>query len=927
MAQTVELALAILFLMLIAGVGLIVVVFFYRAKQSPPIQTDNEELVHLRERNELLELAEEVEKLFSLDIAPDALLQSVFDKLSHFKYVTSMWAGLRNSDGIINTIYLYDKTELGFLNETYGVRYISDGSEARNPSEYAFASGEAHFYAPAIDAPMNREWRQRLKYSPLACVISLPLFHSDSARPDGVLSIYSDTTYTNAQELLHFLEDLMRRVMIHAERYEIYYRNVEQTDELKNRFAFYETLFASLPIRVYWKDRNLTFEGCNQLFAKDAQLRNPDAIKGKKEHNLHWQDQASSLEANDKRVLEHGVEMINRIEKLDGMWRLCNRAPLRDAQGEIIGVVGTYLDYTLFYRAQNYHEENEQRFRELLDQMPTIAIQGFDTSRRINYWNRQSEKLYGYSATEAKGKRIDELMLPKEDRKRFKSGLANWLHHNEAMPPQEHEVITKTGRIVPVHSARVLLGQTTSSPQFYTIDFDLSLQKSAEAKLKQLAGHDALTLLPNRHHLNEHLKTLIVKAKRESTPFAIFFIDLDNFKYINDTFGHNYGDELLIQASRRLKSVLRDYDFIARFGGDEFIVTLEYGQDRFVTSHIAQKMIDALSEGFVINGEELFVGASIGIALFPDNSDLLDILLKQADSAMYEAKRAGKNQFAYFTEKLTAEMEEHLQMESALRRLLKEDKLQFYFQPQIDIQSQKVISCEALARWYDEKNETFVPPEMFIPIAEKAHLMETLTHKAIDAAVALLVSWRNLGLEMIRVDVNVPAEFLNSDTLFLSIKALLREKNIDPRYIGIEITESQLVNLHTEASQKVLQNFSRLGIHISIDDFGTGYSSLSYLSQLTINTVKIDKSFILGYKNRQNSALIRSIIAMAHELNYEVLAEGVENEEQANMLQTHHCDKIQGYLYSQPLHPEAITEKLYLIQMNSLENIDETTTI
>jgi len=897
------------------------------AAAAPAAEADASYTEKLRRRNEMLELSAEIEKLYALDLPPETLRRGVFDQLGKFRHFTTVWAGLKDEEGNVRPVYTHDETELGFLTDAYGVRYIADSSEARNPSEYAFACGKAHLFPRAIDAPMNHECLKRLRFAPLASVISLPLFYPDSVRPDGVLSLYTDIPYGDRGDILDYLHELMGRFMGHLKRHESYCRVIERFDGLVASRAFYERLFATLPVRFYWKNRDLTYQGSNMLFAKDARLGVPESLKGKTDRDLFDPETAEALEAGDRRVIEQGTELVNRLEKQGDMWRLNNRAPLRDGDGQIIGMIAAYIDYTLLYRVQNYHETNEQRFRALLDQMPTIAVQGFDAERRINYWNRQSEALYGYSAEEAKGRKIEELMMPEEHRKHFAAAVANWLLHNESLPPQEHIVEAKNGRTVPVHSARILLDRTTESPQFYTIDIDLSRQKAAEAKLKQLADYDALTMLPNRHHLNHHLRGLIDRAKREHSRFAIFFIDLDNFKYINDTFGHNYGDELLIEASGRLKDMLREYDFIARFGGDEFIVTVEYGEDRFITSHIAQKMIDVLRQGFVIKEKELFVSASIGISLFPDNSTSVDMLLKQADTAMYKAKHNGKNQLAYYNKELSSDIESQLMMESALRQTVDDDKLMFFYQPQVDLKTNEIISCEALVRWYDEKSGKYIPPETFLPIVEKAHLMETLTRKAFEEALKLLDQWRTMALRLIRIDINLPAEALNSQSLLHYVGERLRHYGIEAKYIGIEITETRLVELHTETARDVLRGFSELGVHISIDDFGTGYSSLSYLSRLTADTVKIDKSFVIEFEHKHNQALIRSIIAMAHELGYQVIAEGVETAEQADMLKRHQCDNVQGNHYYPPLYSEAMTQKLFLEKTRFHLHVDDKTAV
>ena len=874
-------------------------------------ETQDERVQQLQIQNRFYALSSKIEALYTLDMAPALLLKSAMELLGRFEAFSALWVGMKDENGKVRPVYVTDNTEPPFLTDRYGVDYIASEQEARNPSEYAFATAEPHLFEQLEDAPMQKQCYQRARYSPLSSVISLPLFYPGHTLPDGVLTIFTNQHFEKNHPILKQLTALIRQLMIVLQRYETDAALKSEVRTLRSGTETYRNLLAAIPLRIYWKDTDLLYRGCNALFAKDIGAADCQGIIGKTERMLTDSADAELMDKRDREVLESGKEQLDQLEHSGDMWRLFSRTPLKNDRGRIVGIVGSYLDFTLFQRTLSFHEANEQRFRELLDQMPTIAIQGFDAKGRINYWNKQSERLYGYKAREAKGKKIDELLLSENARKAFSNGLLNWLHHNESMPPVTQTVYTKDKRPVPVHSARILLGRDSDSPQFYTMDIDLSRQKNAEEKLKRLADFDALTLLPNRHHLNRHLRTLITKASREHTKFAIFFIDLDNFKYINDTFGHNYGDELLVEAANRLKAVLREYDFIARFGGDEFIVTIEYGDDSFVTSHIAQKMIQTLQKAFMIKEKELYVSASIGISFFPENGEDIDLLLKQADTAMYKAKNSGKNQFAYFTEELNTTITNQLEMEYALREALREDKLIFYYQPQVDLATHDIVSCEALVRWFDEKTQQFIEPDTFLPLLEKAHLMDQLTRKAIDNALSLLEQWRRLEIEPVRIDINLPAKQLENNDIYDYMRQQLETYRIDADALGIEITETQLIESGSDISLQTLQRFSQLGIHISIDDFGTGYSSLSYLTRLDVDTVKIDKSFIMAHENTQNNALIRSIIALSHELDYQVIAEGVETRAQANLLRHYKCDKAQGNYFFRPLHPEAITERLF----------------
>lgn len=855
-------------------------------------------------------LNEKIDRLYMLDLPSDAFLRSIFEHLEAQKDIAAIWVGLKNSQGEVIPFFISDHTAPPLLDSTYTVSHIVSSAEASNPSEYAFANEAAHLFSRALEAPMDSMFYKRLKFSAIASVLSAPLHYPNSSSADGVISIYTDRPYTDTAVNLADFSDMLNRVMWHAMRLQEHHELQTKLGMLEAQASFYDNMIQTLPVRIYWKNRKLVYEGCNKLFCNDADENQPENIIGKTDHNLVWSDFAESFESNDLKVMNNGQEQVNQLEKQHNLWRLSNRSPLRDEHGNITGILGSYIDFTLQQRAFDYHEEKGHHFRALLNQMPTVAVQGFDAKRKINYWNRQSEILYGYSASEALGKAIDELLLPPEKRKTFNAKLSNWLYHDEKILPAIRQHLHRNGHLLTVKTSSILLDRTGQSPQFYTIDIDMTRQKEAEKKLKKLADYDALTHLPNRHYLNRHLAELLRKAERNPKEFAIFFIDLDNFKVINDTYGHHYGDELLIEASSRLKSVLRDYDFIARFGGDEFIVTLEYGDDEYATTHIASKMISVLRRPFEINNKDLFVSASIGISLFPKNSQSIDALLKHADTAMYKAKQAGKNCYAYFSESLMQEMSEKLYMETMLRKSFFSDDIHFMYQPQLDASTQKIVSCEALARWKNSDTMQYVKTATFLAAVERINMMSELTRKAIDSAIELLKTWRSKNIPLIRIDINVTSSILKDESIIEYMKKVLETHQISPRYLGIEITESQMIELGDPDSGKHLKALDDYGIHISIDDFGTGYSSLSYLSRLTIDTVKIDKSFIENEDDERNQAIIRSIIAMSHELGYDVIAEGVETEAQFTLLNRLNCDKIQGNLFYKPLLTDNLTDHL-----------------
>jgi diguanylate cyclase (GGDEF)-like protein/PAS domain S-box-containing protein len=426
-----------------------------------------------------------------------------------------------------------------------------------------------------------------------------------------------------------------------------------------------------------------------------------------------------------------------------------------------------------------------------------------------------------------------------------------------------------------------------------------SLLKEKE-KLRHQAYHDALTGLPNRLLFTDKLGQILIKAKRYKTKIALLFIDLDHFKEINDSLGHNIGDQVLQHVTSRLLSTIKSEDSIARFGGDEFTIVLEdlaQGKD---ASLLAKKILYLLSKAIHIETHELYISSSIGISLFPQDGDVSADLLKYADSAMYKAKEEGRNNFQFYTPEMTKLALERVIMETSLREAIQNEDFLVYYQAQVDGTKNKIIGMEALVRW-NHQTMGIVSPDNFIPLAESTGLIIEIDRYVMRTAMTQMAAWYKQGLNPGILAMNLTVRQLQDKNFIKIFKALMDETRCKAEWIELEITEGQIMHNPDEAI-KILNNISDMGIEIAIDDFGTGYSSLSYLKKLPINKLKIDQSFVRNLPDDEEDVVIaKAVIALAQSLNLHIIAEGVETKAQKDFIIANGCPNIQGYFYSKPI--------------------------
>lgn len=430
---------------------------------------------------------------------------------------------------------------------------------------------------------------------------------------------------------------------------------------------------------------------------------------------------------------------------------------------------------------------------------------------------------------------------------------------------------------------------------------DITVRVENEKRIEFIAYYDELTDLPNRNFFNKALK----EAIHEDESLAVFFIDLNYFKEINDTLGYSFGDKLLQACGRRLKTFLNTDSFIARMGGDEFLILKRCMKDKDAAVNLAERLIAEFEKPINIQGYDIFISISIGISIYPENGETPNDLIKHADSAMYVIKEEHHNNYNLFESSISEDFKAMLLMESELRKALKNRQFELHYQPQKNLRSGKIIGIEALLRWNHPTKEN-IPPDEFIPLAEKTGLILEIGDWVLHEACKQNKAWQDKGYQPIIVSVNLSAKQFHQKDLVKKVENILDDTGLDPKYLELEITESMEMK-NESYIYETIQRIRSLGVLVSIDDFGTGYSSLKSLSLFPITKLKIDKMF-MDENQKQNQAIVKSIIHMSHSLDMKVIAEGVETVEQLNFLEDEKCDEMQGFYFSKPLPPEELTK-------------------
>jgi diguanylate cyclase (GGDEF)-like protein/PAS domain S-box-containing protein len=567
--------------------------------------------------------------------------------------------------------------------------------------------------------------------------------------------------------------------------------------------------------------------------------------------------------------------------------------PLTDANGAIAGALGITFDITGQKRA-------ERRYQELFERNLAGVFRS-SVSGELLECNEAFARIFGYNtAEEMRGVCTRDLYWDANDRGEVIASLRS----RGELRNFELRLRHRTGEIVwTLLNETIVHGESGSEDVLEGTIIDITPRKIAEERMQYQAFHDSLTDLPNRFLFNERLNLVIAQSKRHGRKAAVMFLDLDDFKTINDTMAHTAGDELLRGVAERLSSCLRADDTVARIGGDEFVFIIPELAGAAAAARAAERILEEVRRPFMIHDRELFVTASVGIATFPADGDDAETLVKNADSAMYRAKEAGRNQFQFHTPLSQRRAEVRLTLETALRRALEREELFLVYQPQVELATGRIVRFEALLRWKRPELGVIEPAD-FIPLAEELGTIVPIGEWVLRTACAQLRSWQRAGLD-VGMSINLSPRQFQHDRLTRLVEDVLAETCVDPRGVEIEITESLSIR-DSDLTVSRLSYFRSLGMRVALDDFGSGYSSLAHVRFLPIDTVKIDRSFITDLAELPaEQTIVQAIVTMAHALDLRVVAEGVETEAQRDVLAALGCDDIQGYVFSRPVTVDA----------------------
>jgi len=666
-----------------------------------------------------------------------------------------------------------------------------------------------------------------------------------------------------------------------------------------------------IPHQIFWKDMDLLYRGCNDVFLRAAGLSSQEEVVGKSDFDFPWSHNAERIRADDAKIIESGVPHLNREDHLlfaDGSvhWFLINKLPLHDQAGKTIGLLGTIEDVSERKQVELMLQLHNRALESSVNAIAITAIH--DGSDTIDYANQALAELTGHAAGELAGRSLEQLLADPED-----VTAQTALH--EAVHGQSDVQLMLRGRHrdgrnwwAQLHVAPVGGSEGQHSHRVCVLT-DMTSTMDYQAQLEHQANHDALTGLPNRNLCGDRLAQAISYAQRYGHTVWVAFLDLDNFKLVNDNLGHDAGDELLRTVASRLRACVRDTDTVARMGGDEFVLVLLDSHDTTPSQAMLRKIIECVSAPMQLAGQEHIVTCSMGVSLYPADSAEPQLLMRYADIAMYRAKESGRNQVQFYEPAMHARIVERAAIENELRGALARGEMFLVYQPKMNVASGEISGVEALLRWR-HPTMGLVAPGRFIGVAEETGLIVALGRWVIHTACAQNKAWQDAGLRPMRVAVNVSARQFRDKNLADEVVEALRSTGLQAQYLELELTESMMMQNADEAVVAV-QRLKKVGVGIAIDDFGTGYSSLAYLKLFPIDYLKIDQSFVRDMLGDPTvAAIVRSVISLGHSLDFRIIAEGVETEGQLAYLQRYNCDEAQGFHLSKPIMPDAFAALL-----------------
>jgi len=558
-------------------------------------------------------------------------------------------------------------------------------------------------------------------------------------------------------------------------------------------------------------------------------------------------------------------------------------------------VIGTLYDISKQKISEESAIKRETEYKNIIQKHSSIMLIIDVETGSIITVNSAASKFYGYSRQEMEKMNIQDISLLNIDAIKVEMERARSLNKNVFV--FQHRLSDGRIKDVEVHSGPIIFN---GKVRLFSIIHDITKHKKAEKKIKYLAYYDLLTGLPNRKMFSENLKKLINKHTNDNVEIILLNIDLDHFKDINDNFGHHIGDLFLTKIAKCLKKELYEHELLYRLGGDEFAIIIKKFSNHEDLSHICNRILNALDKSFKVEDKEIFISASIGVAIYPHDGSNVNILFKNSDLAMYKAKSEGKNKYALFSQEMNQDLKNKIDLENNIRRALKNNEFELYYQPKIDIKKEKIIGVESLIRWKNNEGK-YIPPSYFIPIAESSGFILDIDRWVFMQACLQIECWEKLGMKDQKISVNISGLHFKRGRIINTITEISNILKIPSGQIEIEITEGVFLE-KIEDVILTLEKLRSMGISISIDDFGTGYSSLGYLKQLPIDRIKIDKSFVDNIvTNYKDKGIVQTIITMTKLLNLKVIAEGVETFEQLELLNKIGCYEIQGFYFAKPM--------------------------
>ncbi len=682
----------------------------------------------------------------------------------------------------------------------------------------------------------------------------------------------------------------------------------ETYESLQKKFALYRNIFDQAPAAILFCDADAVIRYANRASARLFGISHKHLVG----MHLLLHIKHSSFKNAIRRALENKKAQFSEIftdASHQEHFYTAKFNTLYTPDGSVEGVIALITQIPLQSPLQKQSllaTIQAERYFEAAG----VMILALDQKANIVRINQKGCEITGYTQKELIGKNWIDLCIPAHLRTQIHAVFAQVI--TKDVPIVEHytnEILTKSGQLRTISWHNSLICDFEGNViEVLSTGEDITELIASQQALTEHKLYDQLTALPNRLMLFDRLEHALLLAQKEHTQLALIYIDIDNFNVINDTYGHHRGDQILREFVRRIQSLVEPSDTIARFGGDEFIIIKEQINSPSAASILAEEVLRMMQKAFVFDDSFHYLGASIGISLFPQNATKAQALVQMAETAMNRAKKEGKNQYSFYTKALSDALYQQMEIENNLRHALENDEFRLFFQPQYSLAEQKIIGAEVLLRWHNPALGN-VSPMQFIPIAERNRLIIPLGRRVLTQACIMAARWHKAGIFDGRIAVNVSGVQMEYDDLILSIEKALKTSGLHPGMLEIEVTESVLM----QSPQKwinLLERIKEKGIHIAIDDFGTGYSSLSYLRHFPLDTLKIDKSFVDDLPTNNDACMIaKAIIALAKSLGLKTVAEGIENEAQLHYLQQIGCDYAQGFHFCKPLDAQK-TEQL-----------------